>query len=91
MTAAAFSSRLTRILEIGGTCVLFFVVASGLLYQFMGWKLGGSDLVVVCALIGIYVNLFRSELRRASDRINELEKRFAALGDIRSSSTDFDD
>ena len=84
MTAAAFSSRLTRILEIGGTCVLFFMVASGLFYQFMGWKLGGSDLVVVCALIGIYVNLFRSQLRQVSDRINELEKRFAALGNTRA-------
>ena len=74
MTAAALSPRLTRILEIGGTCVLLFMVASGLLYQFMGWSLGGSDLVVVCALIGIYVNLFRSQLQHASDRINELEK-----------------
>ena len=91
MTAAAFPSRLTRILEIGGTCVLFFMVASGLLYQFMGWKLGGVDLVIVSSLIGIYVNLFRSQLRQASDRIDELGKRLAALGNIRSSSTDFDD
>ena len=53
MTAAAFSSRLTRILEIGGACVLFFMVASGLFYQFMGWKLGGVDLVIVSSLIGI--------------------------------------
>ena len=84
MTAAAFSSRLTRILEIGGTCVLFFMVASGLFYRFMGWNLGGDDLVAVCALIGIYVNLFRSQLRQASDRINELEKRLAALGNTRA-------
>jgi len=84
MTAAAFSPRLTRILEIGGTCVLFFMVASGLVYQFMGWKLGGIDLVTVCGLIGIYINLFRSQLRQASDRINELEKRFAAVGNTRA-------
>ena len=84
MTAAAFSPRLTRILEILGACVLFFLVASGLFYRFMGWNLGGDDLVVVCALIGIYVNLFRSQLRQASDRINELEKRFAALGNTRA-------
>ena len=84
MIAAAFSPRLTRMLEIVGACSLFFMVGSGLFYQFMGWKLGGSDLVVVCALIGIYVNLFRSQLRQASDRINELEKRFAALGNTRA-------
>ena len=84
MTAAAFSSRLTRILEIGGTCVLFFMVASGLFYQFMGWKLGGVDLIIVSSLIGIYVNLFRSQLRQVSDRINELEKRFATLGNTRA-------
>jgi len=84
MTAAAFSPRLTRILEIGGTCVLFFMVASGLFYQFMGWNLGGVDLVTVCGLIGIYINLFRSQLRQASDRINELEKRFAAVGNTRA-------
>ena len=84
MTAAAFSSRLTRILEIGGTCVLFFMVASGLFYQFMGWKLGGVDLVIVSSLIGIYVNLFRSQLRQASGRIDELGKRLAALGNTRT-------
>jgi hypothetical protein len=84
MTAAAFSSRLTRILEIGGTCVLFFMVASGLFYQFMGWKLGGVDLVIVSSLIGIYVNLFRSQLRQASDHIDELGKRLAALGNTRA-------
>jgi hypothetical protein len=84
MIAAAFSPRLTRMHEIGGACVLAFLVGSGLFYHFMEWKLGGSDLVVVCALIGIYVNLFRSQLRQASDRINELEKRFAALGNTRA-------
>jgi len=84
MTAAAFSPQLTRMHEIGGACVLAFLVGSGLFYQFMGWKLGGSDLVVVCALIGIYVNLFRSQLRQVSDRINELEKRFAGLGNTRA-------
>jgi hypothetical protein len=84
MTAAAFSSRLTRILEIGGTCVLYFMVASGLFYQFMGWKLGGVDLIIVSSLIGIYVNLFRSQLRQASDRIDELGKRLAALGNTRA-------
>ena len=84
MTAAAFSSRLTRILEIGGTCVLFFMAASGLFYQFMGWKLGGVDLIIVSSLIGIYVNLFRSQLRQASDRIDELGKRLAALGNTRA-------
>jgi Kef-type K+ transport system membrane component KefB len=47
MTAAAFSPRLTRMLEIVGGCSLFFMVGSGLFYQFMGWNLGGSDLVVV--------------------------------------------
>ena len=83
MTAAAFSPRLTRMLEILGACVLFFMVASGLFYRFMGWNLGGVDLVTVCVLISIYVNLFRSQLRQASDRINELEKRLAALGSTR--------
>jgi hypothetical protein len=84
MTAAAFSPRLTRIFEILGACVLFFLVASGLFYRFMGWNLGGDDLVAVCGLIILYVNLFRSQLRPASDRINELEKRFAALGNTRA-------
>ena len=84
MTAAAFSPRLTRMHEILGACVLFLTVASGLFYGFMGWNLGGTDLVVVCALIGIYVNLFRSQLRQASDRINELEQRLAALGNTRA-------
>jgi hypothetical protein len=84
MTAAAFSPRLTRILQILGACVLFFLVASGLFYHFMGWKLDGGDLVTICSLIMIYVLLFRSQLRQASDRINELEKRLAALGDTRA-------
>ena len=84
MTAAAFSPRLTRMLEIGGACLLFFMVVSGLFYHFMGWKLDGTDLIIVCCLFGIYVNLFRSQLRQASDRINELEKRFAALGNTRA-------
>ena len=84
MIAAAFSPRLTRMHEIGGACVLAFLVGSGLFYHFMGWKLGGVDLVIVCSLISIYVNLFRSQLRQASDRINELEKRFAALGNTRA-------
>ena len=44
MIAAAFSPRLTRMLEILGACVLFFMVASGLFRQFMGWELDGSDL-----------------------------------------------
>ena len=83
MTAAAFSPRLTRMLEILGACVLFFMVASGLFYHFMGWNLGGIDLVTVCVLISIYVNLFRSQLRQASDRIDELGKRLAALGNTR--------
>jgi Tfp pilus assembly protein PilN len=84
MTAAAFSPRLTRILQILGACVLFFLMASGLFYHFMGWKLDGGDLVTICSLIMIYVLLFRSQLRQASDRINELEKRLAALGDTRA-------
>jgi len=62
MIAAAFSPRLTRMHEIGGACVLAFLVGSGLFYHFMGWKLGGVDLVIVCSLISIYVNLFRSQL-----------------------------
>ena len=84
MTAAAFSPRLTRMLEILGACVLFFMVASGLFYHFMGWNLGGIDLVTVCVLISIYVNLFRSQLRQASDRIDELRKMLAALGNTRA-------
>ena len=84
MIAAAFSPRLTRMLEILGACVLFVMVASGLFRQFMGLKLDGSDLVTVCGLILIYVMLFRSQLRQASDRINELEKRLAALGNTRA-------
>ena len=80
MTAAAFSPRLTRTLEILGACVIIFMVAHGLFYHFMGWNLDGGDLAAVCMLIFMYVNLFRSQLRQASDRINELEKRLAALG-----------
>ena len=83
MTAAAFSPRLTRMLEIVGACVLFFMVASGLFRHFMAWGLDGSDLVTVCGLIFLYVMLFRSQLRQVSDRINELEKRLAALGNTR--------
>jgi hypothetical protein len=64
MTAVALSPRLTRILEIVGACVLFFMVASGLFYRFMGWNLGGDDLVAVCGVIMIYVMLFRSQLRQ---------------------------
>jgi hypothetical protein len=70
--------------EIGGACLLAFIVGSGLFYHFMGWKLDGTDLIMVCGLIMIYVNLFRSQLRQASDRINELEKRFAALRNTRA-------
>jgi len=84
MTAAAFSPRLTRMLEILGACTLFYMVARGLFRQFMGWELDGSDLVTVCGLILLYVMLFRSQLRQASDRINELEKRLAALGNARA-------
>ena len=80
MTTAALSPRMTRMLEIVGACVTFFIVASGLLYRFMGWQLGGDDLVTVCGLIMLYVILFRSQLRQTSDRIDELEKRLAALG-----------
>jgi hypothetical protein len=60
MTAAALSPRMTRMLEILGACALFYMLARGLVYHFMGWNLGGVDLVSVCALIGIYVSLFRS-------------------------------
>jgi len=84
MIAAAFSPRLTRMLEILGACTLFYMVARGLFRQFMGWELDGSDLVTVCGLILLYVMLFRSQLRQASDRINELEKRLAALGNTRA-------
>ena len=84
MTAAALSPRLTRMLEILGACVLIFLVGSGLFYRFTGWRLGGDDLLMVCLLIIIGVNLFWSQLRQASDRIDELEKRLAALGDTRA-------
>ena len=84
MTAAARSPRQIRMFEIGGVCVLFITVGYGLFYHFMGWKLDGGDLILVCALIMIYVNLFRLQLRQTSDRINELEKRLAALGDTRA-------
>ena len=84
MIAAAFSPRLIRMLEILGACTLFYMVARGLFRQFMGWELDGSDLVTVCGLILLYVMLFRSQLRQASDRINELEKRLAALGNARA-------
>jgi hypothetical protein len=55
----------------------------GVLYQFMGLKLDGVHLVIVGVLIVNFVNLFRSQLRQASDRIDELEKRLAALGNTR--------
>ena len=84
MTAAALSPRQIRMLEISAICLLAFVMGFGVLYQFMGWKLDGIHLVLVGVLIGTFVNLFRAQLRQVSDRINELEKRFAALGNTRA-------
>jgi hypothetical protein len=78
MPAAALSPRQIRMFEILAVCLLIFGLGVGVLYQFMGLKLEGAHLVLVCILIVNYVNLFRSQLRQASDRIDELEKRLAA-------------
>ena len=43
----------------------------------MRLKLGGVELLLVCILIINYVNLFRSQLRQASARIEELEKKLS--------------
>jgi hypothetical protein len=80
MPAAAWSPRQILILEITAVCLLLLVMGLGVLYQFMGLKLDGNNLVAVGVLIGAYVNLFRAQLRQVSDRISELEKKLAAPG-----------
>jgi hypothetical protein len=60
MTALASSLRQTRILEITGNCLSLFLLGVGLFDQFMRFKLGGVELLLVCILIINYVNLFRS-------------------------------
>jgi hypothetical protein len=82
--AAALSPRQTRILEISAVCLLAIMMGLGVLYQFMGWKLDGVHLVIIGVLIANYVNLFRAQLRLASDRISALEQRLAAPGDTRA-------
>jgi hypothetical protein len=77
MTAPASSLRQARIFEITGNCLLLFLLGVGLFDQFMRFKLGGVDLLLVCILIINYVNLFRSQLSQASARIEELEKKLS--------------
>ena len=77
MTAPTFSSRQTRVLQITGACLLIFNLGFGLFYQVMKLKLDGVVLIGVCVLIINYVNLLQSQLRQASVRIDELEKKLA--------------
>ncbi|MFZ3350907.1 MAG: hypothetical protein WA268_08580 [Xanthobacteraceae bacterium] len=87
MTAPDSSLRQTRIFEITGNCLFLFLLGVGLFDQFMRFELGGVDLLLVCILIINYVNLFRSQLRQTSARIEELEKKLSTqIGspDVRS-------
>ena len=84
MTAAAYSPRQIRMLEISALCLLAFMMVIGVFYQFMGFKLDGNLLIMVVALIVIYVKVFQAQLRQVTDRIDELEKRLAAPGDTRA-------
>jgi hypothetical protein len=74
MTAIVLSARQTRTAEITSLCLLLFTMGAGLLFTFMRWTLDGSALIVVCVLIFNYVTLFRSQLGRASARIEEIGK-----------------
>jgi hypothetical protein len=69
----------TKIAEITAICLLIFTMGSGLLYQFLGWKLDGTSLIMVCVLLINYVNVVQSRLAQASARIDELEKRLSPL------------
>lgn len=85
MTAPDSSLRQTRIFEITDNCL--FLLGVGLFDQFMRFELGRVDLLLVCILIINYVNLFRSQLRQTSARIEELEKKLSTqIGspDVRS-------
>jgi hypothetical protein len=77
MPSIAFSPRQTKILEITAVCLLLSLLALGLFDQFMKFKLGGAELILVCILIINYVNLFRSQLSQTSARIEELEKKLS--------------
>ena len=78
MTPLPSSPRQTRMLEILGVSMLIFTLGFGLLYQFKGWKLDGSALIIVCIIIVNYVNLIRSQFAEVLARINELEMKPSA-------------
>jgi hypothetical protein len=77
MTALAPSLRQSRIPEVTGNGLFLFLLGVGLFDQFMRFKLGGVKLLLVCILIINYVNLFRSQLKQASARIEELENKLS--------------
>jgi len=61
-----------------GVCLVFFTMLVGLYYQVMGLKLDGGILIVVGITIINFLNLFQAQLREASARIDQLEKKLAA-------------
>jgi hypothetical protein len=79
MTQAAFTPKQTRLLEIVNVLLAFALLGFGLLYQIKGWKLDGSDLILVGILFVNSTNFLRGELGRAATRVDDLEKRLAAL------------
>jgi hypothetical protein len=78
MTPLALSPRQTRMLEILGVCMLLFTMGVGLLYQFKGWKLDGSAMIIVPIIIINYVNLIRGQFAEVSARMDDLEKKLSA-------------
>ena len=74
MTATSSSPRQRRVEYICSAFLIYFTMGGGGLYLFAEWKLGGGALV----LVGMLVGGLQSQLRRASARVDELEKKLAA-------------
>lgn len=82
MTPVGFSPKQARMLDLTGIALLLALMGFGLLYQFKGWKLDGTNLVGVCIVIINYVNLFRGQIGQAAARIDELEKQLSAMAAV---------
>jgi hypothetical protein len=80
MPTNALSPKRMQVGEIACLVLLAAVMVFGALYQYMGWKVDGAQLVLVAILVINYVNLVRAQLGEANARIDALEQRLAATG-----------
>jgi len=78
-TTTGSPSRQGQALLIVNLLLTLALILFGLFYQIKGWKVDGTFLVMVGIIFVNVQNYFGLQSRQATARIDELEKKFAAL------------